>query len=271
MMGMNFTWVITLITLAGGGFLAIRSLIGHPVRDATPGSNRSIWFTLIAAAISFYFLTRFMTFINARYFLIFYPLFLLLFVGVLRKLVLSSQVRYGIYSLIIGLNVLSLYRTADPLTRRIFGTFPFGNQELLNMTAYTHECCGLGRDQLLYNLEFTRMFIIQEKIFGSVNAAPGTQFVASNDYYTLARPYFFDPAANKLELSAAEGRFEINVRVAGWVSEAKPRDFYYLNFPNYDNDSAHRSFAAEYQLTEERTVHYGQYGMLLQRYQRKTT
>lgn len=37
------------------------------------------------------------------------------------------------------------------------GTFDFGTHKMLKMTSLTGECCGYGRDQLVYNLEFVHL------------------------------------------------------------------------------------------------------------------
>jgi len=51
--------------------------------------------------------------------------------------------------------LLSTVRTADPVSRAVYGTWAFGDHTLLRMTRVTHECCDSGRDQLVYNLQYT--------------------------------------------------------------------------------------------------------------------
>jgi len=49
--------------------------------------------------------------------------------------------------------LLSCFRTADPVSRAVFGTFPFGRHELLYMTSLAKDWPGPGEDQLAYNFE----------------------------------------------------------------------------------------------------------------------
>jgi hypothetical protein len=39
----------------------------------------------------------------------------------------------------------------------LYGTWEFGDHRLLRMTRVTGECCAAGRDQLVYNLQYTAL------------------------------------------------------------------------------------------------------------------
>ena len=56
-----------------------------------------------------------------------------------------------------ALTLVSAVRTVDPVSRSLYGTFAVGEHRMLRMTSITGECCGYGRDQLVYNLEFASL------------------------------------------------------------------------------------------------------------------
>ena len=104
-----------------------------------------------------YALSRFSTWGNARYLL---PVFALTPVMLYASFVsfgMRPIVRQTLLAVLAGLLVLSAERSIDPLSRRLYGTFAIGDRDMLRMTGVTGECCGAGRDQLVYNLQHTVM------------------------------------------------------------------------------------------------------------------
>jgi hypothetical protein len=95
-------------------------------------------------------------FSNPRYCVVAVPILIL---GLSRCIALfpgfTSRLTAFLGSLL--LCACQLTRTVDPLSKYFFSSFPFGERELLAMTARTGECCGTGRDQLVYNLEFANI------------------------------------------------------------------------------------------------------------------
>jgi hypothetical protein len=84
-----------------------------------------------------YALTRFVTFSNVRYLLPAMPLLLIASYAALVRLLPRVQPRRLALITYALLLVVSAERTVDPLSRRVWGTFPFGSHEMLRMASMT--------------------------------------------------------------------------------------------------------------------------------------
>jgi hypothetical protein len=93
-------------------------------------------------------------FLNVRYLLCIYAAALLLYAVAVSQDDVRAYWRWGATAVLGALFALSSFRTVDPVSMATTGTFDFGTHKMLKMTALTGECCGHGRDQLVYNLEF---------------------------------------------------------------------------------------------------------------------
>jgi hypothetical protein len=88
---------------------------------------------------------------------------------------------------VILLLTISAVRTVDPVSRAIWGTFPVGNRSLLSITSLRNECCGHGRDQLAYNLEFTEFASLQDALYERMQPSDSTVLVLpeNGDWFTV--------------------------------------------------------------------------------------
>lgn len=150
---MNCMWIPASFIAIAALVWAFRSLVNSKSNEFA--MRRELIAILLCTLVIV--LTRFKTFVNVRYFLPIFPVLILAFAHALQGLVRPYRVRLLILGVTASLFFLSGLRTVDPVSRRIFGTFPFGSHSMLNVTSITKECCGLGRDQLVYNLEFMRL------------------------------------------------------------------------------------------------------------------
>src|SRR5215218_5841655 len=107
-------------------------------------------------------LSRFVTFSNARYYLPIFPLVLLVAYASAVRLRIPPAARAGGAAALATLLAVSAVRTVDPVSRGLWGTWQMGERSLLSVTSLTGECCGHGRDQLAYNLEFTALATLQD-------------------------------------------------------------------------------------------------------------
>jgi hypothetical protein len=158
MLVMNFSWILTLGVLAAGLSRVRRARqSGEPVAAVIRSTPPTVRFVIVLTVGLGYALTRFSTFTNPRYLLPVVPLLLVLFVGALGYLGLRVRARELAIGGIAALMAVSAIRTVDPVSRLVFRTFLVGEHRMLWMTSITGECCGYGRDQLVYNLEFTNI------------------------------------------------------------------------------------------------------------------
>jgi len=149
---LNCMWIPALVLL---GYFTIwcarRLILALPARAP---HDPAFEFVATVFVLELVLLTRFRTFTNVRYYLPVFPWLLLLSAraflafGLPRPLRLIGQ---GVILLTVG---ASNFRSFDPVSAQLFGSMKFGDHRLFRITSLTRECCGLGRDQLVYNLEF---------------------------------------------------------------------------------------------------------------------
>jgi len=82
-----------------------------------------------------------------------------------------------LFASVAALLAVSAVRTVDPVSRAIWGTFPVGDRALLSITSLRNECCGHGRDQLVYNLEFTQFASLQDALYERIKPSDSTVLV----------------------------------------------------------------------------------------------
>jgi hypothetical protein len=183
----GFLWVPSawiVLDLAIGAVRHARNLPARPL----PGVDRSkLVFVLVVLLADVWLLSRFVTFSNARYYLPVFPLGLLAAYASLVRLRVSSLGRGAVLASVMVLLTISAIRTVDPVSRAIWGTFPVGNRSLLSITSLRNECCGHGRDQLAYNLEFTEFSSLQDALYERLKASDSTVLVLpeNGDWFTV--------------------------------------------------------------------------------------
>lgn len=183
----GFLWVPSAwiaLDLAIGAVRHPRNLPARPL----PGVDRSkLVFVLVVLLADVWLLSRFVTFSNARYYLPVFPLGLLAAYASLVRLRVPALGRGVALASVMLLLTISAVRTVDPVSRAIWGTFPVGNRSLLSITSLRHECCGHGRDQLAYNLEFTEFASLQDALYERLKATDSTVLVLpeNGDWFTV--------------------------------------------------------------------------------------
>lgn len=161
----NFQWVTSAV-IAG---------VGLPILIFMAVKKRGSWnkekaFVILSFLISAYGLTRYPHYLNIRYYMIVFPLMILTFIFCIDKL--SPRLRVLILILITSATFASNFKTIDFVSKNIFGTFKFGDHKLLKMTSITGECCGFGRDQLIYNLEHTQIHYLYSRFAKDIRLNP---------------------------------------------------------------------------------------------------
>ncbi|HLA89441.1 MAG TPA: hypothetical protein VJL28_03285 [Gemmatimonadaceae bacterium] len=253
---LGFMWVVSAIIgadLVVGGARMARHL-DH--REVPGADRRALAFVTTLTVVLAYLLTSFRTWSNLRYFALLYPLLVLLAFAALLRLGLRAHVRAAVVALVAALFVFATYRSSDPVSRAVYGTFPIGDREMYRMASITGEFGGPGRDQLVYNLEFTGYHQVQNALFLRLRPTDSTAFATSRAVRwniwsqldartwrrTLARRDVIVPRyADEVDLAAMPNR---------------PRDVWFLEFSNHaDTDRALASLGALYRETAIVRVH----------------
>jgi hypothetical protein len=171
---LGFMWVAWL-PVAADAVIGLRR-IGRGGARNVAGADPHLLPPIIALSVVLtYLLTSFRTWSNLRYFAVLYPLFLLLTHVSLVRLGVSARARTRGLMAIAALFLLADFRSVDPLSRAVYGTFDTGVRRMYAMTSITGEFEGPGRDQLVYNLEFTGYHHVQNALFALLK--PGAETV----------------------------------------------------------------------------------------------
>lgn len=127
----------------------------------------------------------YVTYTNPRYILpvVFY--LYLLFALALFSIIANRIHRNFILAILIVFNVVQINDTLDPVSLALFGTFDFGQKQMLDTGSITKECC--RRDQLVYNAEFTSIHHLVNATAAQLQFSQDTVVIANDmmNFYVM--------------------------------------------------------------------------------------
>ncbi len=246
----GFMWVVSAVIGADlllGGVRMVRRLPQRVVPGAD--SSRLAYFTTLAVVLT-YLLTSFRTWSNLRYFSLLYPMLIILAFASMLRLGMGWRARTAALLGIGALFVLSIYRSDDPVSRAVYGTFSIGQREMYRMSSITKEYAGPGRDEIVYNLEFTGYHHVQNALFHALQPTDSTAFATSR----IARYNIWsqlDAVTRDRTMSQQEvivPRYWDDVDLL--ASPHRPKDVWFLEFSYFpDKDSSLASLKPLYRET----------------------
>ena len=255
MLVLNFAWVMTLAT-AAGGLVAVRraAASGSVVRAIPRWLATTPGFIVLLAVLTGFVLTRFATYANARYLLGFVGLLLVMGLVALVALPIGRGVRRAVLVGFAVLTGLSIDRTIDPVSRAVFGTFAFGEHELLRLGSITRECCALGRDQLTYNLEFTTLAAATDFALATMQAGDSTMIVLPDSTNWRTIP-LVDRATGRRtpDLTAGINPLVVEADSAALFVGQRPAAIY-LALPNGSGERGRQLLEAAFVVGPERRI-----------------
>ena len=255
----GFLWVPSiwmLVDLAIGAARHARNLPARPL----PGVDRSkLGFVLVVLLADVWLLSRFVTFSNPRYYLAVFPLGLLAAYASLVRLRVPSLGRGAVFASVIVLLTMSAVRTVDPVSRAIWGTFPVGNRSLLSITSLRKECCGHGRDQLAYNLEFTEFASLQDALYERLKPSRGTVLVLpeNGDWFTVG---LLDSVTHRRTMRL-RGSVEPKVLMAPDTYNLKAEQAWYVELPFIKDTTYLPLIARRFDIGQPCRVMHGAYAL----------
>jgi hypothetical protein len=267
-LGLGFAWILGLPLLIFAARGALYALFDRPRRAAPGFDPRLTAIVLTVFALSFLLLTRFKTYNNVRYFGVLAPLLLVSAGYALHGLGFGAAVRRLLLGLSLAFGFSFNFHSLDPISQGYFGTFAFGRHELLRTNAFD-PCCGYGRDQLVYNLQFTALHGLQNAAYAALRPGPDTVLVAADqvDYHLSGR---VDDQTFERTLRS-EGSHEITLVGVSALLERSvlPGQLYFLVFPNADNRPAYAILGRHYREIGRQTFRDGGYELLVHALERK--
>ncbi len=167
---LNYQWVVVGGCIAAAvAAIRVRAVRWSLWRDVTSPAVRVGWTLGVALVL----VTSYRTFGNVRYFVFVLPFVPLAMLVAFRAASVPPWVSRG---LICGWGLLLVSASessADPVMQRIAGTFSTGPGVMYDMTYVARECCGRGRDQLVYNLQYTDFARAMDSAMVRIGAARG--------------------------------------------------------------------------------------------------
>lgn len=255
---MNFMWVPSIFIILGFVAFGISKLFRSGVFQIT---HRGALITGLTCALLLA-LTTFRTFTNARYFLPLFPVLILAFAHALQGLIRSSRARLLILTTTSALFLVSAFRTIDPISRRIFGTFEFGSHSMLDVTSITKECCGRGRDQLVYNLEFTHLDHLVNMIYSDLRPSESQPLVVAElaNWFFLSWTTVSDPPRRGL---LGQNVKPTALRLAGEIvsSPTPPKSVFWIAMPNIDGEAELALLKSRYTTVSEKRYEKSGYAL----------
>lgn len=263
---LSMSWILTACLLAA----LLKTAFRWRVRGSFRGEGRqrrALVFVLLLFPVAVYGLTRYETFSHARYLLALAPLFILAFVESLHILLARPLPRRALLAATLLLLLASNFRTVDPVSRRLWGTFPFGRHQLLELTSWTNECCGRSMDQLVYNLEYLKFDEILSAIFTDLRPTYRKTFVGS-EHAELTR----------VGAVTAEGRRTLrhdSLRIRCLMIDdvdrrrVPPESVYFVAFPNLDNGPDFQRLRRMYSVESVKTYERSGYAIPVYTMRRK--
>jgi hypothetical protein len=250
---LGFMWVVWLPVMVDGMIGLSRIARRLPTRVVAGADTPTLIALTVMTVVLTYVLTSFRTWSNLRYFALLYPLFTMLAYAAIARLGAGEGARRGVMAVVIGLFLLASYRSVDPVSRMVYGTFDAGERRMYRMTSITGEFEGPGRDQLVYNLEFTGYHHVQNALFERISPSAEsvigtprhvrwniwTQLETGTNTRTMRRDRVFAPVyADEVDIAAR-----------------KSPEAWFLDFSNHgDQDHSLAGLLKTYAETDSVTV-----------------
>jgi hypothetical protein len=259
---LNFAWIASAI-VAADTFVAVRRYVRRAGARALPGADAAVVrFLVVLAIVTVYALTRFTTYANTRYLLVAFALTPIVAYAATVRLGLSARARsLAIGALALGFAASTVF-TVDPVSRGLYGTFAFGNRSLLRLTRITHECCGAGRDQLVYNLQFTNLADLTSEAMASIRATDSTAVFVPKDM-SWGMLGALDSVDHRLTLRRNRAIAPHVLEPDSLLAMPAPAHAVFLALPMGDVPSALRALAEYYVVGPERGFAKGAYTLAL--------
>ena len=266
MLILNFTWIVAGFTAVGAVAYGRRVLHSGTWRDrlrTVTGDLITVpGFLAVLAVGTVYALTRFATYANSRYVLPSAALLYVLFFASLLATVRRSTIRLAILFVLGVVTLVSNVATIDPVSRALYGTFAVGDRRMLRMTSITRECCGAGRDQLVYSLEFTKLEALLSDVLEGIAANDSTTVIVpdSTNWFVATR---VDRTTHRRTVrvagSASPRVLEDDDIVRG--DSVPPSAAYFVALPNASSQRALGGLSSRYVVGPERRYTRGGYAL----------
>ncbi len=259
---LNFSWIMTAAVLVAGMLRGCTHWIGKTKTEAvrTHEDKRWVMFCFLLLVAETICITRIKFVNNPRYMLPLVPIGVMVFADAWIYLFRNRVVRIATLVVLLAGIYASFYRTIDPVSRAVFGTFTFGNHTLLAMSTFTHPDNGYGKDELVYNAEFMELPFLTEDLIRQL----GTEkiYVVHEQFTWTVLDFddykYIDKQTGRRKLKG-EHAVPINIRTPAQLLTEMPAQAFLILYPNMHNDEPLGKIIGEYALGNTTTVAHNGY------------
>ena len=258
---LEYQWVFTAVIVAGILFALFQR---RSPEEGAPGWLRkfepSLGSFVFLLAGAFYVVSRTVPFENQRYFLCVYPLVLLCFFAALVQMRVGPALRVALLTAAIVVQFCCIFRTLDPVSERITGTFLFGGHPMLGI-ATMRQPRDTNKDVLVYNLEHTQLAYLLDEAFVTLKPTSATVFVV-------------DPGAWRIYERIDATTFRRTVRHGSGTIQllhlnpdellalpSRPGDLYLLELAYFHNEKNEAKLAPFYEMKRRLTFSRNGYAL----------
>jgi hypothetical protein len=254
---LSFAWIATAVVGVDLAIAVVRWIRKQPARPVAGGKRRIARFLVVLWIVTMIALTRFTTWGNTRYFLPVFALTPFALYASLVRLRVAPALRRAAVAVVAILMTLSTVRTADPISRAVYGTWKFGDHSLLRMTHMTHECCDSGRDQLVYNLQYTFLGDLTSDATAVLADDSTVVFFPHRMHWEMLGPFNKAHRRTLRRAHVIEARaYEADTLA---TMQAPPGDAMYIGLPNGDPAAGLRTLGQWYEIDLPNRVKRGGY------------
>jgi hypothetical protein len=250
---LEFQWIFTVFIVAGlVAGLAAAWPVGTKVRERLPKFNLTLRYFAALILGVFYVVSRTVPFDNQRYFLPLYPLVLLCFFAALVQLRFSPQARAVFLAAMVAVLLIANFRTIDPLSKRITGTFLFGSHSMLGI-ATMFDSNDTNKDVLVYNLEHTQLAYLLDDVFATIKPTSQTSIVVDSDAWRLYER--IDAQTFRRTTKHGTGTTQLkHLKPDEFLAlPNRPREIYLLELPTFHNEWNEAKLAPFYEIKRRLT------------------
>ncbi|MDD5054653.1 MAG: hypothetical protein PHZ00_00100 [Candidatus Peribacteraceae bacterium] len=272
----QFQWIQTSVILIAS-VLLLRAERSRSLHDA-PLMRMLTFFGLIYL-IGIMLLIFRVPYNNVRYVMPLVPVGILLFAGCLHLIRWNRWFNGGLLlSAIFILQLSALTRSNDPVSRFLYGTFPFGEHRFYSMgPAAEDPCCGQGRDQLVYNLQHQKLRTVTELAIrtlqpngASVLVAHRNMFIDKPDKYWGSFPSGVDPVTFRFT-EDPQALHPVFINPESLLrSPTLPDEVHFFEFPNLDNREAKELLLTRFEVDDTFSIEEGGYAMTVVRMRQRS-
>lgn len=245
---LGFMWLPTLALISDFAVGIRRTFLRLGDRPLDGVNGRLAGYLAALAAALVYVLTAYRTWSNPRYFVVLVPLLIVAgFLAVVHLRAAPALRRAGLAA--VGVLLLaSEYRSWDPVSRALFGTFSVGPADMYRVAGITHEFGGRGIDQLGYNLQFTGFHHAQNAVFTALRPSTASAIVFPRRVnWLVASPLDDRTFARSAALTGTFTPQYMDESELAKMPEPLPRELWYLDLANNPDTLAIMSLHRKYQ------------------------